>query len=288
MDTSEEEKVMYAKCFASVVYKMEDEERGMLKCVLSFKGKNFKKEAGDIVGSSERLKEFGKDVTGDWVAERLGEIFTEGTGFVDTVTSTQYNYGKQLDIVINKILVKSLKVSKPFFSKAADTYEGAVQREKWIVQKLMDSIIDNMDENEKKEFVKQVEEMIKEKGLDAVKATQASAALLTGGLTAAKTVMKFGFHKMVAITANLIVRVLTGKGLSFAANAALQRMCGVLFGPIGWAISVATILPSIPSLVNPRDYGRYIPAIFIIGAARLSQNDDKKITDEDDGFEVVN
>lgn len=60
--------------------------------------------------------------------------------------------------------------------------------------------------------------------------------------------------------------------MTFAANAALQRVVGLLFGPIGWVIMGITTFPLITSLVNPREYDKYIPAIFIIGITRMSQN----------------
>lgn len=278
----EEEKSKYKECFASVVDAMEDEEKGLLKCVLRYGGKKFQTEAADIVNSSGELKKFGEGITGDWIAEQFEEIFTEGAGIVDVFKGTHYNYGKQLDVTINKVLIKSLKVAKPYFSKAADTYEGAVQREEWITENLMDSLITSMDEEQKRELVRQVEEMLKEKGIDAVKATQAGTALLTGGLTAAKSIMKFQFHKLVAIIANLIVRLLTGHGLSLAANVLLQRIFGFLFGPVGWVITAVTALPLITALANPRGYDKYIPAVFIIGASRISQNGDKENSFEAD------
>jgi hypothetical protein len=66
--------------------------------------------------------------------------------------------------------------------------------------------------------------------------------------------------------------MLVGRGLSLVANAALQRVVGVLFGPIGWIITVVLMLPLIPALVNPRGYDKFIPAVFVIGITRLSQS----------------
>jgi uncharacterized protein YaaW (UPF0174 family) len=157
------------------------------------------------------------------------------------------------------------------FSKDADTIEGAIQRETWIAEKLMDSLITNMDEDVKQELAKQIGQMLKEKGIEVGKATQASTAILTGGLTAAKAILGFNFHILVAQIANLIVRMLVGRGLTLVANAALQRFVGLLFGPIGWIITAITALPLITALINPRGYDKYIPAVFIIGVTRLSQ-----------------
>jgi len=264
----------HQECISAVIEKMEADERGMLKCIME-NGKKIKENEAlkTMLDSTEALKKHGKDVTADWVSVQLEDIFTEGFGFMDVFKGISHNYGKQLDVTINEILVKSLKVSKPIFSKNADTVEGAIQREIWIAEQLMDSIIKNMDDEVKKEFAKQIAETMKEKGIDPAKAATASTALLTGGLTAARAVMGFGFHKMVAIIANLIVKMLVGRGLSIAANAALQRMVGLLFGPIGWIITAVLTLPLIPALVNSRGYDKYIPAVVVIGITRLSQSD---------------
>ena len=263
----------HQECISTVIEKMETDEKGRLKCIMVY-GKKIKDDEAlkTMLDSTEALNKYGEDVTADWVSTQLEDIFTEGFGLMDALKDISYNYGKQLDVTINEFLVKSLKISKPIFSKDADTVEGAIQREIWISEQLMDSIIKNMDDDVKKEFVKQIAETMKEKGIDPAKATSASAALLTGGLTAARAIMGFGFHKMVAIIANLIVKMLTGKGLSLAANAALQRTVGILFGPLGWIITAALTLSSIPSLVNRRGYDKYIPAIGVIGFTRLSQS----------------
>jgi len=269
----------HQECISTVIDKMENEEKGILKCVLCY-GKKLQEEAGKIINSPDELKKYGKDITSDWVSTQLEDIFTEGIGIIDVFKDISYNYGKQLDVTINEVLVKSLKVTKPMFSKDAGTVEGAIQREGWIVEKLMDSLIINMDEDARKELTNQIGEMLKEKGIDADKAAQVSTAILTGGLTAARAILGFNFHILVAQMANLIVRLLVGRGLTLAANAALQRVVGFLFGPIGWIITAITALPLLTTLINPRGYEKYIPAVFIIGVTRLSQNDGNKKYDQ--------
>ena len=267
------------ECISTVIEKMNNEEKGILKCMLLYGKKlNEDEDPKTMFNSIEALNKCGEDVTLDWVSAQLEDIFTLGFGFMDILKDISFNYGKQLDIVIKKVLVESLKVSKPIFSKNVDTIEGAIQRERWIAEQLMNSIVMNMDEDVKRVFIKQIAEILKEKGIDPTKAINASAALLTGGLTAAKTVMGFGFHTMVATVANLIVKTLVGRGLSVAANATLQRMGGMLFGPIGWAITAIFTIPLITSFINPRGYDKYIPAIFVIGVTRLSQNNDEEKT----------
>ena len=62
-----------------------------------------------------------------------------------------------LDMAIKEVLVKALHVSKPIFSTDSKTYEGAVQREGWIAENFLNSMITNMGEDERKAFTKQVE-----------------------------------------------------------------------------------------------------------------------------------
>ena len=116
------EKLMagYRECISPVVNKMSAEEKGALKCMLWY-GKNLQDEAEEIISSPEELKKFGEDVSGGWVSTQLNEIFTEGAGIMDAIKDIACNYGKQLDVTINKVLVKSLGVTKPMFSTDAST-----------------------------------------------------------------------------------------------------------------------------------------------------------------------
>ena len=251
---------------------MRPDEKGMLKLIMEYGKKiNDDEDLKTMFNSTKELKKYGKDVTPGLVLSQLDDIFTEGFGIIDDLKYISGNYGKQLDITINKVLVKSLKVSKPVFSEDADTVKGAIQRETWITEQLMDSFIKSMDDDIKEEFEKEIAKTMKRKWIAPSKATEVSAALLHGGLTTARAIMGFGFHKMVAIIANRIIKMLVGRGLSLAANAALQRTVGILFGPIGWIITAVLTLSAIPSLINPRGYDKYIPAIFLIGIKRLSQ-----------------
>ncbi|GHU39716.1 hypothetical protein FACS1894105_14460 [Clostridia bacterium] len=267
--------VKIVDCITDVFNKMSDDEKGLLRCVIEH-GEKMQEKAGDIINSPKELKEYGERLNILWIVEEINNKFVKGTGFMDTMNELSDNYGKQLDVTISEVLVKSLKVQKPIFSKSADTIDGAMQRENWIAEKLMDSMIKDMDEETKKAFANQVSELLKEQGVSVGDATKASSALLVGGLTTAKAVLGFQFHILVAQIANMLVKALVGRGLSLAANAALQRFVGFLFGPVGWVITILTTLPLITSLFNPREYDKFIPAVFIIGISRISQNSNSK------------
>lgn len=258
-------------CIESVVSNMSDEEKGMLKVILKY-GKKAEKEAGSILNSQQELSSYGKSVTPKWVADEITYAFQQGAGIVDVVSGKYGNYGKMLDMAIKEVLVKTLHISKPIFSADSKTYEGAIQREGWITENLLNSMITNMGEDERKAFTKQVEQLLRAKGISAGKATQAGAAIFQGGLTAARAVMGFNFHILVAQVANLVVKAIAGRGLSFAANAAMQHWVKILFGAtFGWIFTAILALPLLTSLIYPREYDKLIPAVFIIGVSRLSK-----------------
>lgn len=163
-------------CIESVVSNMSDEEKGMLKVILEY-GKKAEKEAGSILNSQQELSSYGKSVTPKWVADEMTYAFQQGAGIVDVVSGKYGNYGKMLDMAIKEVLVKAFHVSKPIFSSDSKTYEGAVQREGWIAENLLNSMITNMGEDERKAFTKQVEQLLRAKGISAGKAAQAGAAI---------------------------------------------------------------------------------------------------------------
>lgn len=265
----------YRNCIESVIGRMNPDEKGMLKCII-LRGNESQGKTEKIMDSPSELKAFGQDVTSNWVADKLDDIFTQGIGFRDALKGISRNYGKQLDITIKEVLVKSLKVPRPIFSKGADSEEGAIQRERWITEKLMDSFIMSMDEDARRELAKQIDGLLKGKGVDALKATQTSTALLTGGLSAARAILGAKFYILIAPLANLLAR-LAGPLSETWVYFATGRFLWFLAGPIGWAITAVTALPLLTSLINQRRYDKFIPAVFIIGLARIAQSNEQDL-----------
>jgi uncharacterized protein YaaW (UPF0174 family) len=263
----------YRDSIESVIDRMNPDEKGMLKCVILY-GSKLQGKTERIMDSPSELKTFGQDVTSDWVADKLDDIFSQGNGLRDALQGISRNYGKQLDKTIKDVIIKSLKVPRPMFSQDADSEAGAIQRERWITEKLMDSFIMSMDEDARRELAKQVDGLLKEKGVDVLKATQTSTALLTGGLSAARAILGAKFYILIAPLANLLARLagpLSGTWVYFATG----RFLWFLAGPIGWAITAVTALPLITSLINQRRYDKFIPAVFIIGLARIAQSNEQ-------------
>lgn len=74
----------------------------------------------------------------------------------------------------------------------------------------------------------------------------------------------FFMYRMAIIVANAVAKQILGRGLTFAANAALTRTIGVFAGPIGWAV---TAVWTAVDLAGPA-YRVTIPCVLHIGYLR--------------------
>lgn len=260
----------YQDCIAPVIAKMSPEEKGLLKSALVY-GYNSNAKTEQLIDSPCELRKFGQDISSYWVAEELNDLFSQGLGFRDALHGISENYGKQLDKTIKEVLVKSLKVPKPKFSHIATSKEGALQRERWLTEQLIDSFIMNLNEGARQKLLQQINSLLKEQGIDILKATQVSTALVTGGLAVARSILGAKFYILIAPLANLLAR-LAGPLSETWVYFATGRFLWFLSGPVGWAITAATTLPLLTSLINKRRYDKFIPAVFIIGLARIVQS----------------
>ena len=254
----------------AIVNTMQPAERGMLRAIITY-GKDLPQEAGRLVESDFQLATFGNKVSGATVARYLYAAFKEGVGFADRLKGYPRSYGKQLDLIIKKTILKPLKLKKPNFKEKANTLAGAYERERFVTESLMDNLIKTMDNATQKEFAKNIDDFLKHKGVDTDLAGQVSAALIQGGLVAARTIMGASFGLLLVRVAGLINAMLFGKTLTVAAAAGLSRFAGIFFGPIGLGITAILTIPIITTLFNKRNYDKYLPAIFLIGLARLAK-----------------
>jgi hypothetical protein len=110
------------------------------------------------------------------------------------------------------------------FDEDPESLTGALLREQWITEKLLEALWDRLPEEAKREIAKKTEELLKRAGVDPASAGRAAGGLLTGGFSAARLVLGFRFHILLAQLANLLI-----PSLSLATNAALQRFAGLLF-----------------------------------------------------------
>ncbi|MGE0827592.1 MAG: hypothetical protein AB7G75_35805 [Candidatus Binatia bacterium] len=194
----------------------------------------------------------------------MNPAFESGSGLLDALAGRFDDYGAQLDYVINKVLAKALKVARPLFDEPPDSFTGALLREQWITEKLLEALWDRLPEEAKRDIAKKTEELLKRTGVDPALAGRAAGGLLTGGFSAARLILGFRFHILLAQLANLLI-----PSLSLATNAALQRFAGLLFGPWGWIISIVLLVPTLIGWLFPRELDKYIPAVFVMGVRRL-------------------
>jgi uncharacterized protein YaaW (UPF0174 family) len=264
-----------ATCIKPVVTKLSVEERAFLHLFLD-EGK----EAQSIVRGLRRAKdpsafkkEWGAKRSTTEIAESMNDAFTSGLGIADVFADIDDNYGCQLQYTIDEVICKHLDAEEPEFRTGCDSLNGAIDREKWITEQLFNRWWRKQPKHVREAITKDVITSLKNNGIDPAEATRVGAALVMGGLTAVKAVVgiqfNFVFIAIVNATIGAMVKAITGKGLSLAANAALAKFIPAFFGPIGWIISGILLIPTITELFNPREYDKYIPAVFIIGIKRL-------------------
>ena len=260
-----------------VVNRMRNDEKGMLKALLLF-GKNAEKEAGHILSSPEKLAEYGKDVTGEWVAARIDDAFTAGTGLMDWLTGHSFNYGKQLDLTINEHLINSLKVPKPKFSLNANTVEGAIERENWIVEALLDTFISNMTETERLDLITAINEEMKLEG-NAL-GQEIVTAFSMGGLAGAWKIGGIKPYLMMSKMIKLFGDYVLGRTIPWVVYQTMatvaKRVFGVVLPIVGIVLALKTLY-DIPGTINPREFDKFTPAVLLIGISRLSQQNDNAL-----------
>ena len=154
----------------------------------------------------------------------------------------------------SRILRDVAKRNKVSFNK----YNSDEQIEQYTLHKLFDDSINRATDEELKE-------MLKELGYPTTNfARQMAIATL---MTAWKA---GGFQSYILLVSvvNAVMKFLVGRGLSFAANAALTRMASIMMGPVGW---VLTALWTIIDIAGPA-YRVTVPAIIQIAYIRQAVN----------------
>lgn len=127
--------------------------------------------------------------------------------------------------------------------------------EQYILQSIMQKAIEEMSEEELKNFLNE---------MNAGKIVGTKQAMTAGALALLR-VGGFGTYRMAVIVANAVARSLLGRGLSFAGNATLTRTLGVALGPIGW---IVTGLWTLLDIASPA-YRVTIPCVIQVAYMRL-------------------
>ena len=260
-----------ASMIRPVLTKMTLEERAMINVFLAL-GKDAQDEMKNMKPAALK-RHWGEKRSAKAIADNVNTAFQEGLGFVDVIAGRDDDYGKQLDFTIRKLLAKALKVDRPDFDNDAGTRKGAMEREQWIVEQFLDRWWKKFPKKAKVEISKAIVAEVRKKGFDPTKAAEVGTALFTGGLTATRAIVGFISHRPRENGGRRFTphrRALLGRGISSAGMAALQRLAGIAFGPIGWIVTIVTLIPTVTALIAPREYDKYIPVVFLFGLKRLA------------------
>jgi uncharacterized protein YaaW (UPF0174 family) len=138
------------------------------------------------------------------------------------------------------------------------------ETEEQVEAKLLVKVLEDFWKNaspEEKEKLKEIFEDVGDKNMDFSSGVFPGALVLSilGGKMAG-----FAAYKIALIVANAIARQVLGRGLNFAANAALTRGIGMFLGPIGWIVS--SLLFAV-DIAGPA-YRKTIPAVLHIAYLR--------------------
>lgn len=128
-----------------------------------------------------------------------------------------------------------------------------------IIVKILEKALSEMSDQEKKELLK---EMGNKRNLDLTGPALSNAFIVIFRMGGFKS------YQITLIVVNAIAKVIFGRGLALAGNAALTRWMSVLTGPIGWAIGGAW---TAIDLAGPA-YRVTIPAVIYISMLRKKYN----------------
>jgi len=252
--------VSFEEAIKPVLDAMPHQLKGIVYLYLESGGK----PAEEDIKDNEKLAQIGQTVSSEKIIEKMKVAFQDGFGIIDWITGKYDNYGKCLDMLTKEILPQAFNVAKPKFKYSEETWDGITEREEWIRLRFFEHFWQGLGEEEKKQLIEAIADDLKEEGVNVDKVLKAIASG-QGGLTVLRHLLGFKFHIFVAKVANMIAKIILGRGLSFAANAMLQRVISIIFGgPIGWGLFFVDIV----SMLMPRDWEALVPAIGIIALSR--------------------
>lgn len=172
-------------------------------------------------------------------------------GSNDVATLFRWGEGVAYDEVV-------YDVAKKLGVKEASKNNSTEQNENLIIVKAFSDAYDKMKEKEKADLLKSLN----------IDGTSNEIPFAASGTIVAQILLKkyggFAVYQTSLIVANYVSRALLGKGLTFAANAALTRGIGTFLGPIGWTV---TGLWLAVELAGPA-YRKTVPAIMHLAMLR--------------------
>ena len=138
-------------------------------------------------------------------------------------------------------------------------FHSAVELETMIVQKVVETTLNKMTEQQRKEFEAEIAKVAEKMGK---KGDWLKAGGLTGAIVAAEL---GGFTTFILASSGLAaITGLVGLTLPFAVYTAMSTTLGVILGPVGW---IGTGLFAIWK-ISGTNYRKLIPAILYISMLR--------------------
>ncbi|MFC3124342.1 YaaW family protein [Pseudoroseomonas globiformis] len=156
---------------------------------------------------------------------------------------------------------------------------GAFEMEETLLREVMERVWEGMTPDERAEFVRDAKAQMNATGTEFEDASSSKLWLLSFSALAGQIglgMAGFIVYRVALQVANMAAKQVIGKGLAFAANAALMRGIAVVIGPIGWGV---TAVWTAVDAVGP-SYRGLAPAVFHIAALRqrfLWQDDEESV-----------
>lgn len=157
------------------------------------------------------------------------------------------NHGVEYDVIVRDV-ANQLKVKH---EKDAQTDDIELE----IIKKFISEEFEKMSLEQKQEILENL-------GAENIDAVIAAPAMLAGLLAA--RLGGFAVYKLTAIVANAIARAILGRGMGFAAGAALMHGIRVALGPVGWALNAAWFAVD---LAGPA-FSKTIPSVVQVALMR--------------------
>ena len=131
----------------------------------------------------------------------------------------RFGRGVKYDEILNDVLDK---INVPYNKSS-----HIINKEDALIEKIFSDMLEDMPEEKKMELVKDMDLKVTGFGNQAIMAA-VQAGIRAGG---------FLSYQITVIVANYIARLLLGRGLTLATNAALTKGLSLFIGPIGWVVT---------------------------------------------------
>ncbi len=252
-----------------------------------------------IIGNQPSSK-LGKNELVDIIINKLYINIKEGLGVIDKILKGLDDYNNQLKLVIETFVdfyledikknptkyrniklhdyVNQLREIKDNINFLKGSHcEKAIQLEETLMILLLQNYIVTLSDEDLKKFQDAIKKELDKVDLSSLgieNISEVLSSVLIGNLILLRQILGFTFHKILAIVVNTLAKSLFGINLSFAANAAIQRITAVFLGGLfAWILMVLLSIPTIADLINPRRYDRYIPVVLYIHMKRKNLED---------------